>query len=142
MSAVEVAAFYAALNGRWPSYPVLFAFAASCDLRMQDMPEGGTKPVRAAAGALLDEHGVTPPGPPKPLGRGKRLTCRYPWTAFPERPGETRTSAVSICSPTPASASCDANSRCCRCGCGSPACAPATSGLVRCVSHGRPERAG
>jgi hypothetical protein len=86
MSVVEVAAFYAALNERWPSYPVLRAFATSSGVRMQDAPAGGMKPVRAAAAQLLEAEGITPPGPPKALGRGKRLTYRYPVAGIPGAP--------------------------------------------------------
>lgn len=86
MRVVEVAAFYAALNERWPSYPVLLAFATSSGVRMQAAPAGGMKPVRAAAARLLEAEGLRPPGPPKPLGRGKRLTYRYPVAGIPGAP--------------------------------------------------------
>lgn len=86
MSTVEVIAFYAALNERWPSYPVLLAFATSCDIRMQDKPAGGMKPLRAAAAALLEAQGIAAPGPPKTMGRGRRLTYRYPADGIPGAP--------------------------------------------------------
>lgn len=86
MSPAPVTAFYAALNQRWPSYRVLLAFAASCGVRMKNVPAGGMKPVRAEASQLLEAEGLTPPGPPKALGRGKRLTYRYPLGGIPGAP--------------------------------------------------------
>ena len=89
-NAARMTAFYAALNQRWPSYPVLLAFAASCGVRMQNVPAGGMKPLRAEATQLLEAEGLTPPGQPKPLGRGKRLTYRYPLAGIPGAPRRDR----------------------------------------------------
>lgn len=86
MSSAEVMAFYAALNGHWPSYAALLAFAASCRVRMQDTPAGVMKQLRIPAGELLEAEGLAPPGPPKALGRGKRLTYRYPVDGIPGAP--------------------------------------------------------
>lgn len=84
----QAAAHYAALNGAWPSYPTLLAWARDTGFAMQDRPTGGWKPVIAAARELLVEAGLEPPAGqgPKPLGKGKRLSYRYPLAGIPGAP--------------------------------------------------------
>lgn len=80
---VTVIAFYAALNGVWPSYPVLMHFAGSCGIRMQAKPSGGMGPFREQAAALLAAEGVAAPTRTRGGGKGKRLTYRYPVNGIP-----------------------------------------------------------
>lgn len=82
----EAIAFYGALNGTWPSYPTLLAFARSCNFALADVPPGGMGPWREQAAALLEAEGVTPPSGTSRLGRGKRLTYRYPVNGIPGAP--------------------------------------------------------
>ena len=82
----QVVAFYAALNGTWPSYPALRHFAASCNIRMRDTQPGGMGPVRAEAADLLTAAGVASPGGTRGGGKARRLTYRYPVGGIPGAP--------------------------------------------------------
>jgi len=84
----QAVAHYAALNGAWPSYPTLLAWARDTGFAMQDRPTGGWKLVIAAARELLADAGLEPPAGegPKPLGKGKRLSYRYPLAGIPGAP--------------------------------------------------------
>jgi hypothetical protein len=59
---------------------------------MQARPSGGWKPVIADARGLLVDAGVEPPvgDGPKPLGKGKRLSYRYPAAGIPGAPARAR----------------------------------------------------
>jgi hypothetical protein len=78
-----VIAFYAALNGVWPSYPVLRHFAGSCGIRMQDKGAGRMGPLREQAALLLAAEGVAAPTRTRGGGKGRRLTYRYPVNGLP-----------------------------------------------------------
>lgn len=86
LSFPEAIAFYGALNGTWPSYSVLLAFERSCNFALADVPPGGMAPLREQAAALLRAEGVTPPTGASRLGRGKRLSYRYPVNGIPGAP--------------------------------------------------------
>lgn len=88
---VQAVAHYAALNGAWPSYPTLRAWARDSGFAMQARPSGGWKPVVADARALLVDAGIEPPDGdgPKPLGKGKRLSYRYPAAGIPGAPARS-----------------------------------------------------
>jgi len=79
----QMVAFYAALNGHWPSTGVLKHFAASCNIRMQNVPSGGVRPARADAVRLLEGAGVAPPSRTQGGGRAQRLTYRFPVNGIP-----------------------------------------------------------
>ncbi|MGH2761122.1 MAG: hypothetical protein ACRDLD_00770, partial [Thermoleophilaceae bacterium] len=88
MPLVAAAAFYAALNGSWPSYTVLRSFAQYAGFALAAKKDERWADVLAAARELLAGEGLdVPPGDgPKPLGKGKRLTFRYPVSGIPGAP--------------------------------------------------------
>lgn len=67
------------------------AWARDSGFAMQDRPSGGWKPVVAAARALLVDASIEPPPGegPKPLGKGKRLSYRYPTAGIPGAPARS-----------------------------------------------------
>lgn len=85
MPTAQVVAVYAALNGAWPSRPVLYDFATKCDIRMAD-PSGPMGPVRAEAARLLGAEGIPAPTRTRGGGKGKRLSYRYPTNGIPGAP--------------------------------------------------------
>jgi hypothetical protein len=82
----QMVAFYAALNAHWPSTGVLKHFAASCNIRMQDVPSGGVRPARAEAIRLLKGAGIAPPSRTQGGGGARRLTYRFPVNGIPGAP--------------------------------------------------------
>jgi hypothetical protein len=94
LALVDATALYAALNQRWPSGPVLAAWASHCGFALQDVKGQRLGDVREAAAALLRQHGHDPPrAAPKGLGQGKRLSYLYPTPGVPGAPAANRTAA-------------------------------------------------
>jgi len=89
--AAELAAIYAALNGSWPSRTTLSAFASSCATSVASL-SGPMSPVRKQAARLLTAQGIEPPADaaPRALGKGKRLSYRYPTGGIPGAPRRGR----------------------------------------------------
>jgi hypothetical protein len=85
MRPAQVAAFYAALNGTWPSRATLLHFVASCGIRMGDVV-GGAVGLRDEAAELLRAAGQAPPTRTRGGGKGKRMTYRYPVDGVPGAP--------------------------------------------------------
>lgn len=89
MPLVAAVAFYAALNGSWPSYTVLRSFAQHADfaLASKEQCRSWAEVISAARELLVGEGLDVPPGEgPKPLGKGKRLKFRYPVAGIPGAP--------------------------------------------------------
>jgi hypothetical protein len=85
MPPAQVAAFYAALNGTWPSRATLLHFAASCGIRMGNVV-GGAVGLRDEATELLRVAGHEPPTRTRGGGKGRRMTYRYPVDGLPGAP--------------------------------------------------------
>lgn len=85
---VQAMAHYAALNGVWPSRPTLRDFATTCGFALPAYKGANWDELIRKAAALLAQHGVEPPPAvrAKPLGKGKRLTYRYPANGVPGAP--------------------------------------------------------
>lgn len=85
----QMVAHYAALNGTWPSKPLLHQFAAAANARMADTA-GPIGPYREQAAELLRAEGVPVPTRTRGGGKAKRATFRYPLAGIPGAPPRNR----------------------------------------------------
>jgi hypothetical protein len=92
MPADEAAAYYAALNGAWPSSATLKSWARDLGFMLNRRQLIPWNPVTTRAAQLLAGAGIDPPfGRPKALGPGVRLQYRYPVNGIPgARPRDDR----------------------------------------------------
>jgi len=88
LPAVQAMALYAAVNDRWASRVTLQAFAIDSRFALASRKGADWKLVIADARVLLEREGMPVPigDAPKAMGRGKRLSYRYPVNGVPGAP--------------------------------------------------------
>jgi hypothetical protein len=86
MPYAEMVAFYAALNGHWPSDFVLLHFAAACNIRMEAKLTADVQATRNEAARLLTAAGVASPLGTRPRDGARLPTYRFPVNGIPGAP--------------------------------------------------------
>lgn len=88
LPAAQAMALYAAVNDTWASRVTLQAFAIDSRFALASRKGADWKLVVADARVLLEREGVPVPvgDAPKAMGRGKRLSYRYPVNGVPGAP--------------------------------------------------------